>query len=44
MSKLYNTYISLKANEEDTNNTLYLFKAGLFFICIDKDAQIASNI
>lgn len=44
MSKLYDTYISLKANEEDTNNTLYLFKAGLFFICIDKDAQIASNI
>ncbi len=44
MSKLYDTYISLKANEETNNNTLYLFKAGLFFICIDQDARIASNI
>ena len=44
MSKLYDTYISLKANEKDENNTLYLFKAGLFFIFLDEDARKASNI
>ena len=44
MSKLYDTYISLKANEKDKNNTLYLFKAGLFFIFLDEDAKKASNI
>ena len=42
MSKLYDTYISLKANEETNNNTLYLFKAGLFFICIDQDARLTN--
>ena len=40
MSKLYNAYISLKANEKNNENTLYLFKSGIFFICIDKDAEI----
>lgn len=44
MSKLYNTYMSLKTNEKDTGNTLYLFKSGIFFICIDEDAKIASQI
>ena len=44
MSKLYNAYISLKANEKNNENTLYLFKSGIFFICIDKDAEIASRL
>ncbi len=44
MSKLYNTYISLKTNEKNTENTLYLFKSGIFFICIDEDAKKASKI
>lgn len=44
MSKLYDTYISLKANQKDDENTLYLFKSGIFFICIDEDAKKASNI
>ncbi|MDO5555178.1 MAG: hypothetical protein Q4G09_00545 [Clostridia bacterium] len=44
MSKLYDTYISLKTNEKDNENTLYLFKSGIFFICIDKDAKKASQI
>ncbi len=29
MSKLYNAYISLKANEKNNENTLYLFKSVL---------------
>lgn len=44
MSKLYDIYISLKENEKDGNNTLYLFKSGMFFIFIDKDALVASKL
>lgn len=44
MSKLYNTYVSLKANNPDDKDTLYLFKSGIFFICIDNDAIKASSI
>lgn len=44
MSKLFDIYSSLKTNERDSNNTLYLFKSGIFFICIDEDAQIASKL
>ena len=42
MSKIYDNYIHLKSN--DDGNTLYLFKYGIFFIFIDEDANIASNI
>ena len=44
MSRLYDIYISLKENEKDGNNTLYLFKSGMFFIFIDKDALVASKL
>ena len=43
MSKIYNKYIELKSSPNYQENTLYLFKSGLFFIFIDKDAQIISN-
>lgn len=42
MSKIYDKYIELKANDND--NILYLFKYGIFFIFIDKDAKIASKL
>ena len=41
MSKLYNTYLSLKKKDCET---IYLFKSGIFFIAIDKDAYVLSNI
>lgn len=44
MSKLYNIYLSLKENQEDSDKTLYLFKSGMFFIFIDQDALIASRL
>lgn len=44
MSKIYNKYIELKSEANAQENTLYLFKSGLFFIFIDKDAQIIAPI
>ncbi len=41
MSKLYNMYIKLKAED---SNTIYLFKSGIFLIGLDKDAYTLSNI
>ncbi len=41
MSKIYAKYIELKSKND--KNTLYLFKYGIFFIFIDKDAKIVSN-
>ena len=41
MSKLYNTYLALKKQDLQT---IYLFKSGIFFIAIDKDAYTLSNI
>lgn len=35
MSKLYSKYLELKKNDE---NTIYLFKSGIFFLALDKDA------
>lgn len=43
MSKIYDKYIKLKTNEKD-NKTLYLFKYGIFFIFVDNDAKIVSNL
>ncbi len=44
MSKLYDKYLSLRNSEENSNTTLYLFKAGAFFIFLDKDAETVSDI
>lgn len=41
MSKLYNTYEELKKENSDL---IYLFKSGIFFIALDKDAYTLSNI
>ena len=40
MSKLYNTYLALKKQDEQT---IYLFKSGIFFIALDNDARTLSN-
>ena len=44
MSKLYDKYLFLKDNEPNPDSTLFLFKSGIFFIFLDSDAKIASNI
>ncbi len=44
MSKLFDNYLNLKATEKDANNTLYIFKSGIFFIFLDNDARIASKL
>lgn len=41
MSKLYNKYLELKSNEQ---NTIYLFKSGIFYIFLSEDAKFASSI
>ena len=41
MSKLYNLYLSLKKQD---NETIYLFKSGIFFIALDEDAYNLSKI
>ena len=44
MSKFYDNYLFLKANDANSNNTLYIFKSGIFFIFLDNDARIASKL
>ncbi|MDO5557872.1 MAG: hypothetical protein Q4G05_06535 [Clostridia bacterium] len=44
MSKLYDKYLLLKSDTSYSENTLFLFKSGIFFIFIDEDARIISNI
>lgn len=41
MSKLYNTYEELKKENSDL---IYLFKSGIFFIALDKDAYALSSL
>lgn len=41
MSKLYNTYLELKKQDEEI---IYLFKSGIFFIALDNDAYTLSRI
>ena len=41
MSKLYNTYLALKKQD---SKTIYLFKSGIFFLALDKDAYTLSDI
>lgn len=40
MSKLYNKYLSLKKENPDI---IYLFKSGIFFICLEEDANTLSK-
>lgn len=40
MSKLVNQYKELKQKDEDK---IYLFKSGIFYIALDKDAENLSN-
>lgn len=40
MSKLFNQYKALKGNDQDK---IYLFKSGIFYVAIDKDAQFLSD-
>lgn len=41
MSKLINTYKQLKENDSET---FYLFKSGIFYIFLDKDAKKMNSI
>ena len=41
MSKIYDKYIELRNKSND--NTLYLFKYGIFFIFVDNDAKLISE-
>lgn len=41
MSKLFNIYKNLK---QEDSETLYLFKSGIFYIFIDKDAEIVHDL
>ncbi len=41
MSKLYDMYLSLKS---DDNSKIYLFKNGIFYIFLDKDARLMSSL
>ena len=40
MSKLFDQYKSLKEKDE---GKIYLFKSGIFYIALDKDAEFLSN-
>lgn len=40
MSKLYDIYKKLK---NENSETIYLFKSGVFYICLDDDAKILSK-
>lgn len=42
MSKIYNKYLLLKADEDEP--TLYIFRSGIFNILIDADAKLASKL
>lgn len=44
MSKIYEKYKSLKNSSENSANSLYLFKSGIFFLFVDKDAVLMSQI
>ena len=44
MSRLYDTYSLLKKTDENADNTLYLFKSGIFYIFLDNDARIATSL
>lgn len=41
MSKLYDNYCYLKTIDPDT---IYIFKSGIFYIFLDEDAKLASDL
>lgn len=41
MSKLYKRYLELK---EENSSKIYLFKSGIFYIFLDNDAKLMSNL
>lgn len=41
MSKLYNSYLSMKKLDKDT---ILLFKSGIFYVLLDNDARLVSSI
>ena len=41
MSKLYDAYTELKKQDK---KTIYLFKSGIFFIALNEDAHLLSNL
>lgn len=41
MSKLYEAYTQLKKTD---SKTIYLFKSGIFFIALNEDAELLSNL
>lgn len=44
MSKIYSKYLEIKSNNLGQENTLYVFKSGIFFIFIAEDAIKASSL
>lgn len=44
MSKIYDKYMKLKSSKDYQENTVYLFKSGIFLIFIDEDAKIMSQL
>lgn len=40
MSKLYTKYLELKKND---NNTIYLFRSGIFFLVLQEYASLLSK-
>lgn len=44
MSKIYSKYLEIKSNNLNQENTLYLFKSGIFFIFIAEDAIKAASL
>ena len=41
MSKLYNSYLSMKKLDKDT---ILFFKSGIFYVLLDNDARLVSSI
>lgn len=44
MSKIYDKYLKLKSSNDYQENTVYLFKSGIFFIFIEEDAKTMSQL
>lgn len=41
MSKMYKRYLELK---KENNSKIYLFKSGIFYLFLDDDAKLMSNV
>lgn len=44
MSKIYSKYLQIKSSNLYSNNTLFLFKSGIFFMFVAEDAVKASSL